>query len=343
MMTKKGKPTELWRYADGAVPNSLAIGYVFFGHLAGLYAITVSSLVLNLFGTLLIASTLIIAGYLIHELAHSLVFKSRRNNTRFGEMLSWLCGSSYASFDRIRSMHLRHHADRADIACFNHEDYIRSAPGWLRRTIFAAEWLHLPAVELVMHLQVIVRPFRDERYHYQRGRVIATGLSRLLFFCVLFSLNPWSLLFFAIAYLIFLKALFLAEVFAHTYEMYFVSHHKDPVPRDGRNAAYDREHTYSNVVSRRFPWLNLYNLNFGYHNAHHDKPATPWYRLPALQAELYDDGAPQYLPYREVMVSFHKNRTRCILASEHTSGIGEGKGRADGFLGVHGVSFLSIV
>lgn len=342
-----GSVEKLWRYEDGALPNTLAIGYVLVGHIAGLAAITASNLLINLLGTILLASALIVAGYLIHELAHSLVFKTRRNNTRLGEIMLWLCGSSYASFERIRSMHLRHHADRADVACFNHEAFIRKAPAWLRRAIFLAEWLHVPAVELVMHVQVIVKPFRDKRYDDQRFRVIITGISRLAFFAILFVLNPWSLVFYAIAYLLFVKALFLAEAFAHTYEVYYVSHHRDPVPKAGRDASYDQDHTYSNIVSRRFPWLNLYNLNFGYHNAHHDKPTTPWYRLPQLQAKMYDASAPQYLPYREVMVSFHKNRTRCILASEHPSEhpseIVDGAGRADGFLGVHGVSFLSIV
>jgi fatty acid desaturase len=339
----KIQDTSLWRYQDGAVPNSLAIAYVLCGQLAGVYAITSDYLLLNVAGTLLLASSLIIAGYLIHELTHSLIFKQKRHNTLLGEVLLWICGSSYASFDRIRNMHMRHHGERADISCFDHEKFIRQAPHWLRRTIFIAEWLHIPAVELLMQFQVMIRPFRDKQYHDQRIRVIATGISRLVFFGILFSINTWSILFYAIAWLCFLKALFLAEAFAHTYEMYYVSHHKDPVPREGRNAEYDRHHTYSNVVSQRFPWLNLYNLNFGFHNAHHDKPTTPWYRLPQLQAQLYAEGSPQYLPYREVMVSFHKNRTRCILASEHPSAVGEGQGRADNFLGVHGVSFLSIV
>lgn len=333
----------LWRYRDGVMPNSLAIAYVLIGHGIGLVAITASNIWVNLAGALLVANTLILSAYLIHELAHSLIFRTRQNNTRLGELLMWLCGASYASFERVRVMHMRHHADRADVSCFDHESFTRKSPLWLKRMIFVAEWLHLPAVELIMHLQVMFRPFIDKSYAYQRMRVIATGISRVTFFVVLFTVAPWSLLFYGVAYLFFLKALFLAEAFAHTYEMYVVSHHNEKVPKNGRDAEYDRHHTYSNVVSRRFRWLNLYNLNFGYHNAHHDKPATPWYRLPRVQSELYADDSAQYLPYREVMRSFHRNRVKCILASDHPSSIGEGHGRADNFLGVHGVSFLSIV
>ncbi|MBK6737512.1 MAG: hypothetical protein IPG64_06160 [Haliea sp.] len=28
-------------------------------------------------------------------------------------------------------------------------------------------------------------------------------------------------------------------------------------------------------MSERWPWMNLLNLNFGYHSVHHDRPATP--------------------------------------------------------------------
>jgi fatty acid desaturase len=48
---------------------------------------------------------------------------------------------------------------------------------------------------------------------------------------------------------------------------------------------YEQAHTFSNPLSLRHPWVNLFVLNFGYHNAHHAKPTTPWFRLPALHRE----------------------------------------------------------
>ena len=43
---------------------------------------------------------------------------------------------------------------------------------------------------------------------------------------------------------------------------------------------YEEDNTYSNLLSTRYPWLNLLVLNFCYHNVHHNKPSEPWYRLP---------------------------------------------------------------
>ena len=50
---------------------------------------------------------------------------------------------------------------------------------------------------------------------------------------------------------------------------------------------YEQSHTFSNVISIRYPWLNLITLNFGYHNAHHTKPTVPWHELPKLHEALY--------------------------------------------------------
>jgi sphingolipid delta-4 desaturase len=31
-------------------------------------------------------------------------------------------------------------------------------------------------------------------------------------------------------------------------------------------------------------WMNIPNLNMGYHIEHHDFPSIPWYNLPKLRA-----------------------------------------------------------
>lgn len=332
----------IWRYSSGMWPNTLAIAYVFVAQGLGLAGIVADSLVINIGASLLIAHSLVVAAYLIHELAHALVFNARRHNRLLGEILLWICGAGYASFERVRWMHLRHHSDRADVACFDHQAFLRKAPRWLKKLIYAAEWCHIPAVELVMHYQVIYRPFIDKSVATERKRVIVMLLTRGAFFVLLMSISLPAIVFYAFAYLLFIKALFLADAYAHTYEIFIVAHNKEPVEKNGRDAEYDRHHTYSNLYSTRWPWLNLLNLNFGYHNAHHDRPATPWYRLPQMQWQLYDKESPQVLPYRELWRSVHKNRLACILTDDFGD-VSKGPGRADGFLGVHGVSFLSIV
>jgi len=48
------------------------------------------------------------------------------------------------------------------------------------------------------------------------------------------------------------------------------------------------------------------------------------------------------LPLSELLVTFHRHRVRRVLASDYGQ-LGTGAGRADGFVGAHGVSFLSVV
>jgi fatty acid desaturase len=85
-------------------------------------------------------------------------------------------------------------------------------------------------------------------------------------------------------------------------------------------------------------------LNFGFHNAHHDKPAMPWHRLPALHRELYGDGYAQVVTVGQLLKSFHKHRVARVLAPHYGEVLPPGvAGRADGFVGAVGVSFLTAV
>lgn len=83
-------------------------------------------------------------------------------------------------------------------------------------------------------------------------------------------------------------------------------------------------------------------FDYSYHNAHHERPGEPWYRLPALHRELFGERPRALLPVRELLRTFHRNRLRRVLGDDYGS-VGEGRGRADGFVGPHGVSFLSVV
>ena len=102
---------------------------------------------------------MLVAAYLVHECAHGNLFRTRRANTLVGEMMSFVCGGAYASFERIRHMHIRHHRDKGDFSTFDYHRFLREASPRLRRTIVALEWGYVPAVELLMHAQVIARPF----------------------------------------------------------------------------------------------------------------------------------------------------------------------------------------
>jgi fatty acid desaturase len=331
----------LWREAAGAVPNTLALGYAVLGYLAGFLLMAADSLVLNAAGVLLTAHAMVIAAYLIHEAAHYTLFARPSHNVLAGEAMNWIAGGCYASFERIRHLHLRHHRDRADVTCFDYKAFLARRPR-LARLVVALEWAYVPAVELIMHLQVIVRPFTDASQRRYRARVLAVLTVRLALLAALAAASLKAALLYGVAYALLLTTLNFFDAFHHTFEQYFADADA-PVPMNGRDRAYEQANTYSNVVSVRWPLLNLLTLNFGYHNAHHERAAVPWYRLPALHAELFGDGRRELMALPELLRSFHRNRLRRVVEDGYGAVGGPGPGRADAFVGAHGVSFLTVV
>ena len=334
---------QLWRERNGVVPNTLALFYGIFGHILAIFLLLQSSWVSLLAGTILAAHSLVICAYLVHEAAHMTLLSAKKHNEIMGEILLWLVGAAYASFSRVRHMHIRHHQDHADVSCFDYQVFLKRMPRWFQKTVYALEWAYIPAVELIMHYQVIVRPFIESNLAQYRVRVILVAISRLVFFVLLYKVSPWALLAYAIAYLLMMQALFLADAFAHTYDAYFVDRADEPVPENQRDREYDVAHTYSNLLSKKHAWLNLWNLNFGYHTAHHERASVAWHDLPEFHRELYGEGEnEQVLPYGELMHTLHRNRLARVMVDDYGE-VGSGPHRADGFVGAHGVSFLSIV
>ena len=91
-------------------------------------------------------------------------------------------------------------------------------------------------------------------------------------------------------------------------------------------------------------WLNLVWLNFGFHNAHHERPTAPWYRLPSFHKELYPNDYAQVITVRELLRSFHINRVKRVLSENYGQVYAPGtERRAEHFLGAVGVSFLTAV
>jgi fatty acid desaturase len=147
-------------------------------------------------------------------------------------------------------------------------------------------------------------------------------------------------LLYALAYLIFLTVLRFLDAFQHTYDV-FATRSLEPAPVDPRrDRRYEYEHTYSNLISERWGWLNLLVLNFPYHNAHHVRPGEPWYRLPALHRELYAQADRQVITCRELLASFHRHRVARVLADGYGE-VGSSGERARNFIGAVGVSFLT--
>ena len=335
----------LYRYADGRVWNSLAIAYSVGGYLIGLGLLLTPFWLAKLGGLLLLAHAMIIGAYLIHEFAHGTIFSKPAHNALAGEVFSWMTGGCYADFQDLRRKHMRHHVDRADVITFDSKAFINSLPGWARKLILALEWAYIPAVELIMHFYVVLLPFisQSEKHRGRRGKVLTVLLIRTALFALLGWLSFSALVLYCVAWLIMVTVLRFADAYQHTYDAFAVLEEDGKIPADKlRDRAYEQLNTFSNVVSLRWPSLNLLLLNFAYHNAHHEKPVAPWYRLPKLHAELYGDAYRQVVPMSELLSSFHRHRVRRVLSDDYGEFV-DGPKRAENFYGAVGVSFLTAV
>lgn len=340
-MTRK---PPLFRHADGVLPNTLALAVVALGYPASVLMLGLPLWWLNLAGVLLLVLTLTWSAYFIHEFAHHAIFAKAEVNTRWGVLMTWITGSCYARFEDLRRKHMRHHIERADVVTFDVHGFIKRSPAWFRGAVLALEWLHIPAVELLMHSFVVLRPFRAGGATRERLRMLAIVVVRVAGFALLAWWSLKALALYAAAYLVFLTLLRFADCFQHTYDAYPILDDA-PIPNDKvRDRAYEQANTYSDIVGLHSPVLNMLWLNFGYHNAHHERPTEPWYRLPAYHRSLYPDDYAQVITVGELLRSFHRNRIRRILAEDY--GVVQAPGtprRADDFVGAVGVSFLTAV
>ena len=335
--------TRYFRYPDGVWPNVAALAVVLLGYPGAIVLLVQPGWPARLAGCALLALALVWSAYFIHEFAHGAIFRTAAANRRWGVAMTWLNGSCYASFDGLRRKHMRHHVERADVVTFDVQGFLRAAPRWLRGGVLALEWLYVPAVEFVMRGFVLALPFmRGDRRG--QARVLAILLARTAAFALLAWYAPIALALYAVAYLVFITVLRFADCFQHTYEAYPVLDDTPLPPDRRRDKAYEQQNTYTNIVGLENPVLNMLWLNFGYHNAHHDKPAIPWHRLPALHRTLYAEGDAQVVPVRALLRSFHMHRVRRVLSTDYGAVLGpDAPRRADGFVGAVGVSFLTAV
>jgi fatty acid desaturase len=319
--------------------NRLAILYALGGWGLGVWFVTRSDLLSNIAGVLLIAHALVTSAYLLHDCAHHAACATIAANDAVGVLMSWLNGACLATYQGLKKKHLRHHTDRLDVVTFDYRAVLKAAPVWVRRLVLALEWAYFPAVELLMRAFIVVAPFRDGSWR-ARVRMVLLIAVRAVFFATLAFISVKALLLYALAYLLFLHVLRFMDAFQHTYDV-FVSRSLAPAPVDAnRTRRYEYENTYSNLLSVRWPWLNLLVLNFPYHNAHHTQTSVPWYNLPSLHRSLYGEGDPQLLPSHTLFANYHRFRVARVLAESY----GEFRGNeARGFIGAVGVSFLTAV
>lgn len=329
----------LFRYEDAAFPSFLATLYVLSGYFFGGYLMLLPLQWLTVFGVLWFAHSMVIAAYLIHEAAHLSVFRNKNANRWYAEGLLWITGCSYSHFDDIQRKHIRHHTDRADIVSFDFRPLLEKHPVLLN-VLKALEWAYIPALEILMHALVIVLPFVKENRKARRRRVITLLIIRSALFVYLASVSIHFLWLYALAYGLFLTVMRFMDIHQHTYEVFETLDSKRGPEARIRNREFEKHNTYSNLLSVRYPWINVLVLNFCYHNVHHDQQLQPWYRLPKLHKALYGGDTSQQLTFRHLVKSFHRYRVPRILNGDPVN-LPVKKDEGETFIGVDGVSFLT--
>ena len=284
--------------------------YAFAAYAGGFAALFSSSRAVNAAGTLLLAHGMIVAAYMIHECAHNLVFVHSRHNAYLGRVMSWLCGASYGTFDDMRYKHFRHHVDNDDVVWFDYDRFFETHPA-TTRAVRLLEWFYIPAHDLLMHGVMMFTSFIVPQRRDQRVRNVAVILIRGGIFIALLALVPSVALLYALAYLIMMHVLRFMDSVQHDYPYNLTLFNYVKPPHKG-DTEWEQAHTFSNPISLRFPAVNWLVLNFGYHNAHHADMNLPFYRLPALHAELTGNDPDRVIPFLSQLKLYHRNRVRRI-------------------------------
>ena len=296
-----------FRYYGGAVLYSVAL------YVSGWVGLFQDSWAINFMATLFLAHSMIIAAYMIHECGHNLVFRSIRDNTTLGRILSWMCGSAYGTYEDMRYKHFRHHVDNDDVVWFDYEKFFADHPFVLRATK-VLEWFYIPAHDLIMHFIMVFSSFIIPQRKSQRRRNLLVIVIRGGIFVSLIVFFPKVAFLYVVAYLLMMTVLRFMDSLQHDYPYSLTLFEFDRPPRKG-NFEWEQEHTFSNPHSLNTEWLNWFTLNFGFHNAHHADMTVPWYRLPAKHREMFGDDPTAVIPLSAQLRIFHKQRVRRIVGN----------------------------
>ncbi|MEO0458210.1 MAG: fatty acid desaturase [Cyanobacteria bacterium P01_A01_bin.114] len=327
----------------GQLKHVAAIIYALLGYISGIALLFMPVWWGNLLGVVLTAHALLVASVLIHEFIHGTVFNSRALDALGGRVMMHLNGACYATWPQIYAHHINHHIHRTDFIPFDYSDYLKNMSPGLRSLICALEWAYIPGFEYLIRLHVIASPFTNPKKHGLRRHVLLILAYRVGLFALLAYLSWKAFLLYGLAYYLFVSMMRLVETFHHTFE--FTVQGSEIVKRD---RAYEQINTFSNVVSTRYPLLNLLYLNFGYHNAHHDNMRCPWYELPQHHQNVFNESSGRYgekagnlLSFWETAATYHRLRVARLGADQGAVYDETGEFSMTNFTGGVGASFLT--
>lgn len=301
----------LLKEPKGLLYYGAATGYAALGYVLGFVGLLDDRWSVNIGATLLLAHSMIIAAYLIHECGHNLVFVRSRHNAILGRIMSWLCGAAYGTYEDMRYKHFRHHVDNDDVVWFDYDRFFEEHPRITRVTRFL-EWFYIPAHDLIMHTVMIFTSFIIPQRRKQRVRNVVVIAVRGSVFLALLIFAPKVAGLYVVAYLLMMHVLRFMDSLQHDYPFSTTLFEYEKPPHKG-DVEWEQIHTFSNPLSLRFSKLNWLTLNFGYHNAHHADMNVPWYRLPELHYEMTGNDPGRVIPLVSQLKLYHRNRVQRIF------------------------------
>ncbi|WP_019508825.1 fatty acid desaturase [Pleurocapsa sp. PCC 7319] len=314
--------------------NEIAITYTFLGYVGGIALLFLTNTWLNIVGVVLLTHSLIYSAYLSHEFMHGTIFKDRRRNVIFGQLMVWLNGGCYYGLQALTLQHIAHHIDRVDVFTFDIPAAIQKLSTPVRKIIFALEWCYFPIVSFWSRWRAIWKNWQKPE---QTQRITCILAIRLTAFILIGIISFKALLLYFLSYVGMITVLRWIDAFQHTYEAFPVG---TQLPKRDRD--HEQLHTYSNLISRRYPWLNLLVLNFGYHNAHHAVMKCPWHSIPELDNELAQDKNVNYISLSQQLVNFHRYRVSRLISGQGDTNGEMGNRNYEQFFGAVDVSFITL-
>lgn len=315
--------------------NVIAILYVLGGYCGAIALLLLPNIWLNAVGVVLLTHSLVLSAYMSHEFMHGTIFTDMKWNAVGGSVMLWLNGGCYAKFKDLAQEHIAHHVNRVDFSAFNLPAFINNRTAPIRGLILALEWLYFPAISFLLQWRGMAAPFWNPQRRDERLRVTTILIVRGLLFILLGLVSIKALALYFLAYIGMITVLRFMDAFQHTYEVFPIG---SPLPK--RDRAYEQSNTFTNVISRRYWWLNLVLLNFGYHNAHHELMKCPWHSLHKLDRDLFTGQEVHYLTLPQLLANYHYFRVSRIFSGQGEAVDEQGNLELDTFYGAVGVSFL---
>jgi fatty acid desaturase len=332
-------PVDFHTYLHRQKPhwNAIAILYVFLGYFGGIALLILSNIGLNALGVVVLTYSLVISAYLSHEFMHGNIFKGRYANTVFGTVMLWLNGGCYYGFKALTMQHIAHHVDRVDVLTFDIAAAMQRQPRLIRQSIAVLEWLYFPIVAFWSRWRFITAPWWNPERRDDQARIAIITAIRAGLFTLMGLTSLKALLLYFLCYIGMITVLRWTDAFQHTYEAVPPG---TPLPK--RNRDHEQANTFSTLLSRRYTWLNLLFLNFGYHNAHHAVMRCPWHSLHELDEEFsqYNDNQ-CYISLSQQLINYHQFRVARLFAGQGLA-VDEWENSTENYYGAVDVSFITL-